>query len=212
MQDLDFEQVRGFEPPVIKPFLWLGSTSDLPCDDPSLKAAAHLRQLDELMLSLEQANRAELAKDQQPAAKKSRPRQYTRLRVSRIDSTAQLHILGRNYDCRLVEMSIGGFGVFLPRLLSIHPGTLGQLCAPGMNYVVSVTRIEAKDGGVFIGLKQIEEVIADKPFQLYQRTPLASYAIAGIAGILTAVIAYYFMYGHIANQPTHQPQSTQCVL
>ena len=144
MQDLDFEQIRGFEPTTVMPFRPLGKQSDLSCDDPAIRVAAQSQHLDDLMRLMNLPESKEPRADRVSIPLRAKPRQYTRLPVSTMDSIAEFRVLGRRYDCRLQEMSIGGFGIYLPRLLSVHPGTLAHLYAPGLNYVVSVSRIEPK--------------------------------------------------------------------
>lgn len=126
---------------------------------------------------------------------KSKPRQCSRIPVAEKGAKAEFRVLGCTYPCQIVEISIGGFGILLPRLLSIHPGTLGHFQSPGMNYVVRVTRIEPRENGSFVGLKQIEEIVEKNRFEREKSNPILGYCIAGVAGTLIAAFSHFYMQG-----------------
>ena len=88
-------------------------------------------------------------------------RQFSRCPVDGDDSSAVLVVNRRPIDCRLVEMSIGGFGVITPRQLRVGRNELACLKARGLEYIVRITHQKRCDDGVFVGLKQVEEVLPD---------------------------------------------------
>jgi|GEM_PF-3299379 len=123
-------------------------------------------------------------------------RQFARCAFSTAQSTGTLTINHRRFDCRLVEMSIGGFGVVVDGFMKMAPGTIGNLRAPGLNYIVSVTRQEPRLDGMFVGLRQLEEVVDARKYGFSRSLPAVNYLMAGLAGALIAVASIYFMNGN----------------
>jgi len=129
-----------------------------------------------------------------PATTENNLRQFARCAISEGQSTCLLTLKGRRYKCRLVEMSIGGFGVEVDGHPKFALGTTGNLRAPGLNYSVSVTRQEERPGGLYVGLKQVCEIL-DHKRQPGEAPPIVSYCIAAFSGAMIAMIAYFMMYG-----------------
>ena len=121
-------------------------------------------------------------------------RQFSRCPISEDRTSAVLCMNGRRFDCRLVELSIGGFGVVVVGQPNFPTGTVGNLRAPGLNYVVSVSRKETRPGGMYIGLRQIEEIIEAQCLP-GDASSIVGYLIAGVAGMIIASASYFFMYG-----------------
>jgi hypothetical protein len=91
-------------------------------------------------------------------------------------------------------MSIGGFGVVVEGYPKFAHGAMGNLRAPGLNYIVSVTRQEGRPDGLYVGLKQVREIL-DHKRQPGEAPPIVSYCIAAFSGAMIAMIAYFMMYG-----------------
>ena len=123
-------------------------------------------------------------------------RQFARCQIPQERATAKLIMNGRKFACQLVELSIGGFGVVVSGNPTLSLGAIGQLYAPGLNFIVSVSRHEERADGVYVGLKQLEEVLDDHPFGHSTGPTAMGYAIAAVAGALIATLAYFFMRGH----------------
>lgn len=122
-------------------------------------------------------------------------RQFSRCPLPARGTAAILTVKGRSYDCQLVELSIGGFGVIVPGLPNLAIGADGNLRAPGMNYVIKITRQEIRQGGTFIGLRQILEIVDGDPMQPNAHSPVIGYLIAAVAGALIATLMYYYKIG-----------------
>lgn len=123
-------------------------------------------------------------------------RQFARCAFSTAQSTGTLSINHRRFNCRVIEMSIGGFGVVVDGFMKMAPGTIGSLRAPGLNFIVSVTRQEPRQDGMFVGLRQLEEVVEPHQYGFGKTLPAINYVMAGLAGALVAVASIYFMNGH----------------
>ena len=122
-------------------------------------------------------------------------RQFSRCPIVEDRTTGTLTVNGRTFDCRLVEMSIGGFGVVVSGKPAITTGAEGHLRAPGLNYVVSVTRLEGRPGSVYVGLKKLEE-IAEPPLSFRRHHSAAwGYIVAAFSGAMIALFSYYIMTG-----------------
>ena len=125
----------------------------------------------------------------------SNGRQFARCPIDAQQMPAILNVKRRRFDCRIVEMSIGGFGVILQRDLTLPSGTIGSLQAPGLNYIVNVTHQESRPEGTYIGLKQIEEVLDDQHFP-GQPSPMVGYVVSSIAIGAIVAFSYLLMYVH----------------
>ena len=86
-------------------------------------------------------------------------RQYARLPLPDEDSSAELIVNRQPISCRLVEMSIGGFGVLAPKHTKVAINDLACLRTRGSDFIVRITNQEAQADGVALGLKQVEEVL-----------------------------------------------------
>ena len=159
----------------------------------SLSSTAKREELlHELSLVLHQPDETANAQPGFRQSTGSNLRQFSRCPIEEDRTSAILSIHGRRFDCRLVEMSIGGFGVVVTGQPKFVNGAVGYLRAPSLNYVVSVTRIESRPGGTYIGLKQVEEIV--EPRRLAgDASPIIGYLVAAFAGMLIATAAYVFM-------------------
>lgn len=122
-------------------------------------------------------------------------RQFARCPLPAKGTSAILTVKGRSYDCQLVELSIGGFGVMVPGLPNLAIGSDGRLRAPGLNYVIRITRQEIRSGGTFIGLRQVQEIVDGDSMLPNAHSPVIGYLIAAVAGALIATLMYYYKIG-----------------
>ena len=193
MSDLDFEQVRGFEPSVDLSTLPVDSPVNNRASNPFPKVASRTEQLHELSLQLHRPEADPRANEVRWQPTENNQRQYSRCSLSAEGTMAILGVNGRRHHCRVVELSIGGFGVVVQGRVELNSGTVCSLRAPGFNYIVSVTRLQTRSDGLFVGLKQLEEVLDHEQHLPGDPSPTLGYAIAGIAGTLIAVACYFFM-------------------
>lgn len=147
-------------------------------------------ELEQLLLSLQESKYPPNA-----YSRRSDQRQYSRCAISEERTSGILTLNGRSYDCLLVEMSIGGFGVIVPGVPRLICGSEGRLRAPGLDYIVRMTRQEIRSGGTYIGLRQIEEILDSNPYYPNSHPPIVNYLIAAVAGGLIATFMYYFKMG-----------------
>ena len=152
-------------------------------------------QLHKLSLMLHQPEEDSNCEPVTRNSQENNHRQFSRCPIAEERTTGILSLNSRSFNCRLVEMSIGGFGVVVAGNPKVTQGAVGSLRAPGLNYVVSVTRQEGRPGGVYIGLKQLEEII-DARHPTGEASPIVGYLIACFSGVLIATASYYFMYGN----------------
>ena len=151
-----------------------------------------IHQLSLLLVEQEDWKNAE-APVEKPLEPKNR--QFSRCPIVEERTTGILTVNGRAFDCRLVEMSIGGFGVIVPGKPTITKGAEGNLQAPGLNYVVSVSRLEGRPGSVYIGLKKLEE-ITEQPLSFRSHhSPAWGYIVAAFSGAMIALFSYSVMTG-----------------
>jgi hypothetical protein len=149
-------------------------------------------QLEELLLSLHDPGVTPESVIRRSV--ESNQRQFARCAIQEQRAGGILTVNRRSYDCRLVEMSIGGFGIIVPGIPKLPIGVDGQLRAPGMNYIVRITRQELRPGCTFVGLRKIEEIVDPEP-QLDTSPSIFGYLIAGAAGALIATLMYYYRVG-----------------
>jgi hypothetical protein len=164
-------------------------------ETPQEVIASRMNQLHQLSLMLHCPDETPLIEEPTPKSIESNNRQFARCAIVEDRTTGILFMNGRSFDCRLVEISIGGFGVVIAGQPKFFPGTIGSLRAPGLNYIVSVTRQEVRDGGAFVGLKQLEEILDRKQRLPGQPSPVLGYLIAGLSGALIATLMYFFKFG-----------------
>ncbi|MEK6260959.1 MAG: hypothetical protein AABP62_20355 [Planctomycetota bacterium] len=88
-------------------------------------------------------------------------RQFSRCPLSNDQSSTALVVKGRSITCKLVEMSIGGFGVVTRQAVRVSDNDPVHLKTRGLDYIVRVTYQKPCDEGVFLGLKQVEEILPD---------------------------------------------------
>lgn len=149
--------------------------------------------LEELLLSLHEPVSAVKTSRYQSA--EANQRKYSRCPIPEEQTSAVLTLNGRSFDCQLVELSIGGFGVVVPGKPRLARGAEGRLRAPGLNYIVGMTRQEDRAGGTFVGLRQIEEILDNDLYYSNTHPPLIGYLIAAVAGAIIATLMYYFKIG-----------------
>lgn len=169
-------------------------SDDMPISFPMRKVLSRTEQLEELLLSLHDPE-AHARSTVSRGSSESNQRQFARCPIPEEQTSAVLSANGRSYHCQLVELSIGGFGVLIPGSPKLYPGIEGRLRAPGLNYIVGVTRQEARPGGTFVGLRQIEELLGTNPYQPNANPSFVGYLLAGIAGAMVATLMYYFQIG-----------------
>lgn len=169
------------------------ATEDNPVSYPIRSARSRTEQLEELLLSFHQP---ETSVDTViPRSVEPNNRQFARCPILAQRTSAILTVKGRSYDCQLIELSIGGFGVIVPGLPKLAIGADGKLRAPGLNYVVNITRQEIRQGGTFIGLRQVEEIVDNDLFLPNGYSPVVGYLIAAVAGALIATLMYCYKIG-----------------
>ena len=88
-------------------------------------------------------------------------RQFSRCQLSGDDSSTVLVVNGRSIAGKLVEMSIGGFGVIACQTVRVSDKDRVHLKTRGLDYIVRVTYQKPCGEGVFLGLKQVEEILPD---------------------------------------------------
>ena len=120
-------------------------------------------------------------------------RQFTRWQLSDESASAALIVKGRSIACKLVEMSIGGFGVTTAQPVSVGDTDQLHLKTRGLDYVVCVSYQKPCEGGHFIGLKQIEEILPDNTVPPETAPWLTTAAWA--AALSTVAIAVYGLFG-----------------
>ena len=187
------DDVDDFDPTANAWYRPVDPTATSPIEPQTNEVESRLDQIHQLSLMLHQPD--ELLEASLPfrTPTETNHRQYSRCPIAEERTTGILTMNGRSFDCRLVEMSIGGFGVVLLGRPALIPGTVGSFLAPGLNYVVSVTRVEGRPGGAYVGLKQIEEVIDSNGVLEPQHSTALGYVVAGISGALIAFLAFSFM-------------------
>lgn len=122
-------------------------------------------------------------------------RQYARLPLPGEDSSAELIVNRRPISCRLVEMSIGGFGVIAPKQTSVAINALVYLRTRGSDFIVRVIEQKSRTDGVALGLLQVEEVVPDLSITGYFSPWLTvTFWLAAAASVLGAAYCLFGMY------------------
>lgn len=183
-----------FDPAVTAWFVPPNRSTYAPVETAVQDSKSRSRQLHELSLMLHQPDETD-AEPQWQKPLENNQRQYARCPIPQESVTARLNMNGRKFVCQLVELSIGGFGVVVGGQPNLTAGAIGLLSAPGLNYIVSVSRQEERPDGVYVGLKQIEEVLDDHPLTRAGSASPWGYAIAAFSGAMIATVAYFFMRG-----------------
>ena len=163
-------------------------------DSEGIDTGTRLKDLHQLSLMLHRPDEADFS---QPSYRKSyndaEQRQFMRCRLTGGQTQGVFSIGGKRFPCRLIEMSIGGFGILIAGSSQFVSGAVGSLRVPNLSYVVSVTRCEPRDGICFVGLKQVEEVLDHNLRLPGEPSPNTSYFISVVSGILIAVVCYLLM-------------------
>lgn len=120
-------------------------------------------------------------------------RQFSRWPLSDDNSSTVLVVKGRSILCKLVEMSIGGFGVIARQAVRVGDKDQVHLKTRGLDYIVRVTYQKPCDEGVLIGLRQIEELLPDNTFLPETAPWLTTAAWAAALSIVAAAV--YFLSG-----------------
>lgn len=121
-------------------------------------------------------------------------RQYARLPLGGKDSTAELIVNRRSISCRLVEMSIGGFGVVAPKETRVETDELACLRTRGSDFIVRITYQEQQSDGLSLGLKQVEEVAPDSAGTTEApRWMATAFWMAAAGSVLTAAVWLFGM-------------------
>ena len=117
-------------------------------------------------------------------------RQFSRVPMTSKQNFGTLVVNRRTYQCRLVEISIGGFGILVVDPADFRNGTTGSLRVNGLNYIVSVSRVEKRSEGSFVGLKQIEEVLDHRHGLPGQPRASITWMLAGLSIALIGVLVW----------------------
>ena len=120
-------------------------------------------------------------------------RQFSRWPLSDDNSSTVLVVKGRSILCKLVEMSIGGFGVVTGKAVKVGRDDHVHLKTRGLDYIVRVTYQKPGDDGVFVGLEQVEEILPDNTV-LPESVPWLTTA-AWAAALSTVAAAVYCLTG-----------------
>ena len=194
MSNLPFDFSDDFVPATQAEYLPPEHLAIFPGEYPAESLPLREKKLHELSLVLHQPDIENSASAVPRYTAESNQRQYSRCAVAEERTNAVLSMNGRQFNCRVVELSIGGFGVVIPGQPKFDSGTVGKLRAPGLNYIVRVSRQERREGGTYIGLSQLEEVVDHNQSPGHTSTTVG-YLIAGLAGAFVAVTVYCFMAG-----------------
>lgn len=122
-------------------------------------------------------------------------RQYHRCPISDDQPPAVLQIDRRKVNCRLTEVSLGGFAVLAPSQLEDIRDPVGQLDVQGLAYIVRVTRQETRRDGVMVALEKVEEIL---PSTVSVAGRFAT-GFAWIAAISIVMAAVYYLAGDQAT-------------
>ena len=120
-------------------------------------------------------------------------RKYWRCPLSDDPSPTVLVVNRRSITCKLVEMSIGGFGVITGKTVRVGDNDRVRLKTRGLDYIVRVSYQKPCDEGVFLGLKQVEEILPDNTVPP-DRAPWLTTA-AWAAALSTVAVAIYCISG-----------------
>lgn len=101
----------------------------------------------------------------------------------------------RKVNCRLIEVSLGGFAIVAADRIENIRNPVGRLNVQGLAYVVRVTRQEARGDGVMVALEKVEEIL---PSTVSVGGRCAT-GFAWIAAISIVVAAVYYLAGEHAN-------------
>lgn len=147
------------------------------------------------LLMLYQPTESDYAEPECRRKSEEKHRQFARCPIARPQMMGTLNVNGARYHCCLTEMSIGGFGVIVAGHRKFTPGTIGSLRTADMNYVVRISRLEERPEGIYVGLKQLEEVL-DRQIRLPgEPSGLMGYLLAAVSGGLVALLTYFIMHG-----------------
>lgn len=119
-------------------------------------------------------------------------REFTRWPLTG-DSSTVLVVNGRSTPGKLVEMSLGGFGVITHQTVRVGNDDHVHLKTRGLDYIVRVTYQKPGDDGVFVGLKQVEEILPDNTAPPESAPWLTTAAWA--AALSTVAAAVYCLSG-----------------
>ena len=122
-------------------------------------------------------------------------RQYWRCPLSDGDSPTVLVVNWRSYACKLVEMSIGGFGVITGKSVRVGETDRVRLKTRGLDYIVRVSYQKPCEEGVFLGLDKIEEILPDNTVPPAHASAKWLTTAAWVAALSTVAIAVYCMSG-----------------
>lgn len=126
-------------------------------------------------------------------------RQYARLPLPGEDSSAELIVNRRPISCRLVEMSIGGFGVLAPKQTKVTINDLACLRTRGSDFIVRISNQETQADGVALGLKQVEEVLRNPAVTSFFPPWLtATFWLAAVGSVL---VASFWLFGLYESLP-----------
>jgi hypothetical protein len=110
------------------------------------------------------------------------------------EGKAELLVDGRRINGRVVEMSLGAFGVMVPESLPTPKDPLVRLKVRGLEYIVRVTREEQRRDGVLVALEKIEELVPNNT--MVPTTPLGKWLTGATWAVALCIVAFA-LYGLI---------------
>jgi len=118
-------------------------------------------------------------------------RQYHRCPILDDQSSAVLLIDRKKVNCRLSEVSLGGFAIVAQSSLMDIQDPVGRLNAQGLAYIVRITRQEVRGDEVMVALEKVEEI----PPNAVSFAGRCATGFAWIAAISIVVAAVYYLAG-----------------
>lgn len=122
-------------------------------------------------------------------------RQYHRCPISADHPHAVLLVDRRKLDCRLIEVSLGGFAIVASERIDNIQDPIGRLDAQGLSYIVRISRQEDRGDGVMVALEKVEELL---PSTVSMSGRCAT-GFAWIAAISIVLAAVYYLAGEQMN-------------
>lgn len=123
---------------------------------------------------------------------------------SRDQSAATLVLSNQRLKCRLVEVSVGGFRVMVPRGNSWTGDRVARLETHDSKYKVQLVKQEARYEGLEITLERVEEPEADANLPTPQRWIVHGSRCCAIGLIAAIVYCVVAAPGGITHGPAHQ--------
>jgi len=122
-------------------------------------------------------------------------RQSLRWPFSDDESPTMLVVNGRSHVCKLVERSLGGFGVITGKTVRVGENDQVRLKTRGLDYIVRLSYQKPCDDVVFLGLKLIEEILPDNTVPRAHASAKWLTTAAWVAALSTVAAAVYCISG-----------------